>query len=548
MPRLQEMLSQLTLAGARAAAEAGVLPADLDLPEEAPLTRPKRAEWGDFSSALPLALAKAARMPPPAVAEAIRDHLPPMSAVARATVSAPGFVNFELDPAWIAAQVETILAAGPSFADLAEGSGRAAQVEFVSANPTGPLTVGHGRGGVIGDTMANLLEAAGYRVTREFYFNNAGRQMQRLGESLRARYLQALGRDADVPEDGYQGDYLVDMARDLVEAHGEGWQDAGWQAFTEWAERRIRDGHEKTMADLGIRMDNWFNERSLYDDGSVESVIRALRERGFVYDRDGAVWFKATALGGPEDRVIVRSTGEPTYRLPDIAYHVNKLERGFDLVVDVLGADHKDAFPDVLRGVQALGYDTQGIRLLMNQFVTFKGGRMSKRSGHFTTLADLIEEVGGDVARYFLLMRAPETHLEFDLDLAREHSDTNPVYYVQYAHARLCSILRLAEERAFSAEGADTSLLVHPAEQALVRRLLDLSEAIHLATVELAPHHVTTYARDLASDFHAFYRDCRVLDPDDPARSRARLRLVLAARIGLARALRLVGVSAPEEM
>lgn len=546
MPAIQRQLSDLSLEAARRAQEGGALP-DFALPPEAPISRAKNPVWGDYATALALSLARPAGRPPMEIAAAMVDHMPPSAMVGAASTSTPGFVNFTLSPDWVAAQVDAIVAAGPGYADLTDGAGRTAQVEFVSANPTGPLTVGHGRGGVIGDAVANLLQAVGYVVTREFYYNNAGRQMQRLGESLRCRYLQALGQAQELPEDGYHGQYLADMAADLVEERGAELREASWEVFSRLAEERIALGQRRTLEALGIRMDRFFNEQSLYEDGAVWAVLERLRAAGHVYDQDGAVWFRATALGGGEDRVVVRSNGEPTYRLPDIAYHEDKLRRGFDLVVDVLGADHKDAFPDVLRGLQALGHDPSRVRMLMNQFVTFRGERMSKRAGRFTTLDELVEEVGADVARFFLLMRAPETHLEFDLDLAREQSDTNPVFYVQYAHARLSSILRLAGERGFS-PGGDVSLLMHPAEQALARRLLDLSDVLYLAAGELAPHLIAAYARDLAADFHAFYRDCRVLDQADRERSAARLQLTLAARVGLARALGLLGVTAPEEM
>jgi arginyl-tRNA synthetase len=528
------------------------------LPMMAPVAPPqmghaKRPEWGDYSTAWPLQLASSMRLAPIEVARVIQMHLAPSDLVASSSVTPPGFVNFVLSTTWLAAQGDAIRAVGASFADTALGSGRRAQVEYVSANPTGPLTVGHGRTGVIGDATANILAAAGFEVTREFYYNNAGKQMRSLGESLRARYLQALGRDEPLPEGGYQGDYLIEVARRLVAETGAALEEADWVAFKDVAEAEMAAGQRATLGRLGIHMDVFFNEASLYETGAVRRTLDDLRERGFVYERDGATWLKATDLGGTEDRVIVKSTGEPTYRLPDIAYHVDKLDRGFDLIVDVLGADHKDAFPDVVRGVEALGRDASGIRLLMNQFVTFKGERMSKRAGRFMTLDDLVDDVGPDVTRFFLLMRAPEAHLEFDLDLALEQSEKNPVYYVQYAHARICSILRLAVERGFSggadsAADADASLLVHPMESALIRRLLGLSEVIDQMARDLTPHALTTYARDLASDFHAFYRDCRVLDADSPQLSAARLRLVDAARLGLARTLELIGVSAPESM
>jgi arginyl-tRNA synthetase len=544
---IQAQLSKHILAGARAAQEAGALPA-FDLPAAAPINKPKNPSWGDFSSALAMQLTKAAGRPPLEVARTIQEHLPPAGFVGSVSVTPPGFINITLDPGWLAAQVERILAEGATFADMDTGGGLKAQVEFVSANPTGPLSVGRGRGGVIGDTMANLLQASGYDVTREYYFNNAGKQMRDLGESLRRRYLQALGQEVEFSEELYQGEYLAELGRQLASERGDTLAGESWETFKPIAESSMFDSIKATLARLNIRMDVFFNENSLYEDGSVWTTLSALQEKGYIYEKEGAKWIAFTQLGGPEDRVMVKSTGEPTYRLPDIAYHKNKLDRGFKLIIDVLGADHKDAFPDVVRGVQALGYDASGIKLLMNQFVTMKGERMSTRAGRFTTLDDLVDEVSADVVRFFMLMRAADTHLEFDLDLALEQSEKNPVYYVQYAHARICSILRKAEERGFSAEGGDVSLLVHPGELGLVRQLIDLAEVIDRSVRELAPHHLTTYARDLASTFHVFYRDCQVLDPEASELSRARLKLVTATRTGLARTLALLGVTAPETM
>ena len=547
MSTLPNKISGLILEGVGAAQDQGALPV-CPLPDRVPINRPKQSELGDYSSALALQLAKPMRRNPLEIAHAIQSHMPRMDMVGNTSVSSPGFINITIASDWLGAQVDVTIAAGSAFADLDLGSGNKAQVEFVSANPTGPLTVGHGRGGVIGDTMSNLLIAAGYRVTREYYYNNAGEQMRKLGESLKTRYLQALGHECEIPDGYYQGEYLVAIAHDLISEHGDGLASDGWESFKSFAEDIIAAQQRITLEHLGITMDVYFNEHFLYEDKSVWLVLDKLRKRGYVYEREGATWLATTRLGGKEDRVIVKSSGEPTYRLPDIAYHCNKLDRGFKLVVDVLGADHKDAFPDVVCGVQAMGYDSSCIKLLMNQFVTIKGERMSKREGRFTTLDDLIDEVGKDVVRFLLLMRAADSHLEFDLDLAREQSEKNPVYYVQYAHARICSILLKAEMEGFTAESGDVSLLTHRSELALIRRLLELSEVITLSVQDLAPHHLTTFARDLASSFHAFYRDCRVINGDRPDLTAARLRLVQAARIALSRTLDLLGVNAPAKM
>jgi arginyl-tRNA synthetase len=547
MPLIQAQLSKYILEGAKAAQTAQELPV-FDLPVTAPIAPTKRPEWGHYSSNVALQAARPTGMKPMEIAHIITKYLPQSEIASSISVTNPGFINITLATDWLARHVDLILETGERYADLKIGEGLSAQVEFVSANPTGPLSVGRGRGGVIGDTMANLLEAAGYKVTREYYFNNAGNQMRTLGESLRLRYLQVLGEEVDFPEDYYQGEYLTDLANQLKKERGPDLKQAGWETFKEIAEQAMFENIRTTLSLLKIEMDIFFNENSLYESGSVWETLERLRERGYIYEKEGATWFATTRLGGPEDRVVVKSTGEPTYRLPDIAYHANKLERGFDLVIDVLGADHKDSFPDVIRGLEALGFDASGVKILMNQFVTVKGERMSTRAGRFTTLDELIEEVGGDVVRFFMLMRSAESHLEFDLDLAREQSEKNPVYYVQYAHTRICSILRKAEEKGFSAEGGDVSLLTHPAEQALILNLLDLSEIIQRGVSDLAPHHLTTFSRELANAFHAFYRDCTVLDSDNPDMTRARLKLVSASKIGLARTLGLLGVSAPEVM
>lgn len=550
MPILKNLLSDLLLTATRAAQTAGTLPAG-DIAVAVPFNTPKDRAFGDISSAVPMQLAKPLGRKPIEIAEAIVAHLPTTGLISAASVTPPGFINLTYHSTWLAAQVDDVLTLGAAYANTDLFSGQTAQVEYVSANPTGPLNVGRVRGGVIGDTMSNLLTAVGYTVTREYYFNNAGQQMTNLGESLRRRYLQQLGVEGlTLDEDGlYQGDYLIELAEKIAAEQGDALRDADWQPFKEIAEVAMFANIKTTLARLNIIHDVYFNENSLLDGGAVQAVVDELFARDLAYEQEGAVWFRATALGAEDDRVIIRSNGIPTYRLPDIAYHRNKLDRGFDLVIDVLGADHKDAFPDVIRGLQALGYtNTDNVKLLMNQFVTFKGTRMSTRKGNTLLLDDLIDELGADVVRFFLLMRAAESHLDFDLDLAREQSDSNPVYYVQYAHARVCSILRKAEGQALSASSGDVALLTHPSEQALILRILELSDIIALCVSQLAPHHLTSYARDLAATFHTFYRDCQVIDPDQPALSAARLKLVQAARIALARTLHLIGVSTPEQM
>ncbi len=565
---IRDELASLLNQAAEAAQRAGALP-PFDLPSLT-VERPKQASHGDYASAAALSLARLAHKPPLQIAQAIVRHIPPSDMLGKVEAVPPGFINLTLSDAWLARQVDAILAAGMSFGNLDIGRGRKAQVEFVSANPTGPLTIGRTWGAVLGDVIANLLAAAGYDVTREYYFNNAGRQMRILGESVRARYLELLGHDVPFPEEGYHGEYIYDIARDILEKHGSAWAEKDWQPFKEAAEAAVFANIRATLRRFGLEFDVWFNESSLYTSGEIERTLAALRERGYAYDADGAVWFRATAFGADKDRVLVKSSGEPTYRLPDIAYHVNKLERGFDLIVNIFGADHKDEYPDVIAGVRALGYPADRIKVVIHQFINLvregKQVRMSTRRANYVTLDDLLDEVtvtnpetgisipGKDPVRFILLTRSPDSTMNFDLELAKRQSNENPVYYVQYAHARIASILRYAQESgamdgSIPAE-ADVSLLTHPAEMALIRKMLDLQEVIEQAVTKLAPHYLTHYAQDLAATFHAFYRDCRVVssEPADRPLMLARLRLVAATKIVLARVLGLMGMTAPERM
>ncbi len=550
---IRDQIAALIAEGLQAAQEDGALPT-LEMPEVV-VERPRQSEHGDYASPVCLRLAREAHISPRDIATRVVEHIPPAPFVGTVEVAGPGYVNVTLDSGWLAEQVEEILEAGETFGGLSVGQGRKAQVEFVSANPTGPLTVGRGRGGVMGDTLCNLLAAAGYQVEREYYFNNVGRQMEILGNSVRLRYLELLGQKVEFPEDHYQGGYIETIAAKIQAEHGDAFvgEDAG--RFKEIAEEEIFVDIRKTLARLGIVFDSYFNENSLHEDGRVWDVLEKMDERGYVFKKDGATWFRATGLGGKKDRVLVRSDDAPTYRLPDIAYHVDKISRGFDLMITILGADHIEEYPDVVAGLQALGYDTENVRVVFHQFVTLvRGGeqvRMSTRAGHFVTLDELIDEVGADAVRYFMLARSPESHMDFDLDLAVEQSDRNPVYYVQYAHARIASILRHAAEQGWDVETrGDVSLLTHESELALIRKMLELPEVIHQAVAQLMPHYLPFYAQELAAAFHAFYRDCRVVssDPADAHLTRARLRLVRATKVALARVLGLMGVSAPERM
>lgn len=548
---------------------AGDLPA-FDLPESIPVQRSAKPELGDFASPVAMQLAKVAHRKPLDIAQAIARHAVAPGFIDRIEAAPPGFINIRLSDAWVLDQIEAIIAAGDAVFALDIGRGKRAQVECVSANPTGPLTVGHTRNGIIGSTMANLLSALGYEVQLEYYFNNAGRQMRVLGHSLQARYLQELGRDVPLPEDGYQGGYLVDVARQLVADHGDALQDEPWERFKVEAEKAMFAWIERSLERINIRFDTFFNENSLYEDGSVWRALDRLEERGHIYrsitregaseeeraklpaDAKEAIWFRSTALGDEEDRVLVKSSGEPTYALPDIAYHINKLERGFDYLINVLGTDHIIEAQTVARGLQALGYDPEPVHVVLYQFVTLiEGGeqrKMSTRRGEFVTQDELVDDVGADVVRYFILARNPNSHLEFDLDLARQHANENPVYYIQNAHVRCAGIFRQAAERGLTDDGADLSLLGER-ERAFVRKMLETPEALLQAYEELAPHKLAFFALELARLFHPMYDEVRVLHGDVPEDlARARLRMYRAAQIVFRRLLTLMGMSAPEVM
>ncbi|MFH7320166.1 arginine--tRNA ligase [Desulfurivibrio sp. D14AmB] len=519
---------------------------------------PKRAGQGDFATNLAMVVAGREKRNPREIAAALVELLTEAtggdSLFAKVEVAGPGFVNCFLKPQVWQSVIPEINRRGAEFGRGTGGRGRKVLVEFVSANPTGPLSVGHGRQAVLGDAIARLLEATGHAVTREYYYNDAGRQMRVLGESTRARYLELLGLPSTFPEDGYQGEYIREIARALIDEQGETLKDESDTApFTKKAEEVIFADINNTLARLGIRFDNYYNEHSLYENGLVDDVVASLREKGLVYEQDGAVWFKTTALGLEQDRVIIKSTGEPTYRLPDIAYHREKFRRGFDWMVNVFGSDHIATVPDVLAGVRALGYDDGKVTPVIHQFVTLmregQQVKMSTRKANFVTVDELLDEVGPDVTRFFFLMRKADSQLEFDLDLATKQSQENPVYYVQYAHARLCSIARQAAEKGMAVGDGepDLSLLIEEEELALLQAMAGLPSLLENAALALEPHRIVFYLQDLAAKFHGYYNRHRIVG-DDPALSRARLALADALRQVLASSLGLIGVGAPETM
>ncbi|NLX42236.1 MAG: arginine--tRNA ligase [Chloroflexi bacterium] len=544
-------------AALRHAQQKGALPA-FDLPADVPVEHPRDAALGDYATPVCMQLARLARMAPIKIAQAVVEHLQLPAAIDEATVAAPGFINFRLAQRWLQGQVNAILEAGDTLGTLTLGTGQRVQVEYVSANPTGPLHMGSARNAVLGDALASVLQVAGYTVQREYYVNDAGARMRMFYATAYARYAQALGRtEFEVPEDGYHGAYMVAIGEQLAAEHGarflELGEEAGSQAVGELALNQVLAEARNDLAAMGVSYDRWFSERTLYQQGQYDAIMSLLRQGGHLDLHDGAVWFNATAFGGSKDEVIVRSDGTPGYFASDIAYHYNKfVERGFDRVIDVWGADHQGHVARMHSMMQALGLDPARLTVLLYQLVTLKRGgeivRLSKRTGDIITLREVVDEVGADAMRYFMLSRSADSQMEFDLDLAVAQSDENPVFDIQYAHARICSILRHGE--IVSDEQADLSLLTHPAELTLIRRMVRLPEIIQLAAEQLAPHHLAYYAYDLAADLHAFYRDCRVVssNPEDLPQSTARLRLVRACQVVLKRVLDIMGMSAPEVM
>ena len=534
-------------------------------PAEVAWEVPRDPTHGDYATNVAMLLAKSQRRSPRQVAEAILAHLPCVDEIERAEVAGPGFLNIFLAPAYCRAGLARILGEGERFGTDVEGRGQRAMVEFVSANPTGPLTLGHGRQGILGDSVARLFRAMGYETTREYYFNNAGRQMRVLGESVRARYLELLGRSAAFPQDGYQGDYIREIAAALRDRHGEALQEEGHDdAFRQAAEDAIFADIRRTLDRLGIRFDVYSNEALLYTDGKVEATLSALREAGLVYEKDGAVWLRLSATGRPQDRVLVKSTGEPTYRLPDIAYHREKLVRGFDRILNVQGADHIEEAKDVVAAIGALGLPADRIRYLIHQFVTItRGGvevKMSTRRATYVTIDDLLDQVGSvDVFRWFMVTRSPESHLNFDLDAATEQDwQKNPVFYVQYAHARVASVFNHARERGVAVPSAwseaDLAPLAASEELALVKTLLRFPQTVAGAARACEPHRIAVYLYDLAAQLHAYHHlgthapAFRIVRPEEPALTRARLGLARAVAQVLRNGLGLLGISAPESM
>lgn len=517
---------------------------------------PKQDAHGDFSTNMAMIVGGREKRNPREIAGLLAGMMAEETAlVEKVEIAGPGFVNFFIKPEVWHSVLPEVCTQDDKFGLSDIGHGCKVLVEFVSANPTGPLSVGHGRQAVLGDAIARLLAATGHQVTREYYYNDAGRQMRVLGESTRARYLELLDLEGQFPEDGYQGEYIREIAAELVKAQGDKLKDvADVTPFKEAAEKAIFADINATLNRLGIKFDNYYNEHSLYDAGLIDDVVATLRDKGLVYEQDDAVWFKTTEFGHEKDRVIIKSTGEPTYRLPDIAYHREKFKRGFDWMVNIFGSDHIATVPDVLAGVQALGYDPDKVTVVLHQFVTLmregKQVKMSTRKATFITIDELVDEVGVDVVRFFFLMRKADSQLEFDLDLATKQSQENPVYYMQYGHARLASINRKAIEKGVDRGGlADIPLqrLVEPEELHLLKALAAWPELVESAALGLEPHRVIFFMQDLAAQFHSYYNKHRVIS-DDLELSRARLWLAEGIRVILRNGLNLIGVDAPETM
>ncbi len=519
------------------------------------IEKPKQKNFGDKSTNAAMLLTKILRNNPRKIAEDIIAAMEyDKSIINKIEIAGPGFINFHLSTGLLIKTAVEILKSPQSWGKQTLEKPEKAQVEFVSANPTGPLTIGHGRQAVLGDTISRMLEWIGYNVEREYYFNNAGRQMRVLGESVRLRYLELLGETIDFPEDHYQGEYIKDIARIVEKEHSNSIKDdIESEIFKNTAEQEIFEDIRGTLSRMRIEFDNFFNEKSLYENGEIESTINILKEKGLIYENEGATWFKTTELGMEQDRVIIKSSGEPTYRLPDIAYHKDKFDRKFDLIVDIFGSDHIASYPDVLAALKAMDFDSEKVKVLIHQFVTlFEGDKMVKmstRKANFVTLDELMDEVGVDVVRYFFIMRSMDSHLNFDLSLAKKQSDENPVYYTQYAHARICSILCKAEfvkgDERF--DNANWELIKHPAELELLKMILEFPKTLHHAATNFEPHKMPNYLITLSQSFHKFYTDCRVMLDDEDLRL-ARLALCEVSRITLQNGLEVLGISSPDKM
>ena len=510
----------------------------------------KKQGFGDYSSNIALALSKQIGQNPMEIAEKIIASHDRGELLFSVSVTKPGFINFHISDDYYLNILKNILDERTEFGKPAKHT-KTANVEFVSSNPTGPLTAGHGRNTILGDMVSSILTWHGYSVTREYYYNNAGKQMRMLAESAYAKYATKIGRDVTAPENGYIGQYLDDIVNQIIERFGEN-LDPDSIEFRQFTEKKIFDSIKRTLKNLGIEFDLFSEEQRLYENGAIDNVLKKLEELSLSYKKDGATWFKTTSLGKKEDKVLVKSTGEPTYRLPDIAYHIDKVDRGFDLIVDIFGADHIDTYPDVLLGLEALGKKTDHIKVIIHQFVTLKKGnevvKMSTRKANFITLDDLVEQLGVDVVRYFFIMRGANSHLDFDFDLAKDESEKNPVYYLQYAHARISNLIVRYDKEIKEKVSLDLSLLKEKDELSLIKKLSAFPTKMNELHQSLEPRKLATYLEEVAAAYHKFYGNHKVINLDNIPLSYARKNLCNATQIILKTGLSILGITAPEKM
>ncbi|MCY8545762.1 arginine--tRNA ligase [Bacillus vallismortis] len=541
--------------------KAAVLKAGLAEESQIPnvvLETPKDKTHGDYSTNMAMQLARVAKKAPRQIAEEIVAHFDKGKAsIEKLDIAGPGFINFYMNNHYLTKLIPSVLKAGEAYGETNIGNGERVQVEFVSANPTGDLHLGHARGAAVGDSLCNVLSKAGYDVSREYYINDAGNQINNLALSVEVRYFEALGLEKPMPEDGYRGEDIIAIGKRLAEEYGDRFvnedESERLAFFREYGLKYELEKLRKDLENFRVPFDVWYSETSLYQNGKIDKALEAIREKGHVYEEEGATWFRSTTFGDDKDRVLIKKDGTYTYLLPDIAYHKDKLDRGFDKLINVWGADHHGYIPRMKAAIEALGYEKGTLEVEIIQLVhLYKNGekmKMSKRTGKAVTMRDLIEEVGLDAVRYFFAMRSADTHMDFDLDLAVSTSNENPVYYAQYAHARICSMLRQGEEQGLKpAADLDFSHVQSEKEYDLLKTISGFPEAVAEAAEKRIPHRVTNYIYDLASALHSFYNAEKVIDPENEEKSRERLALMKATQITLNNALQLIGVSAPEKM
>ncbi|WP_407269241.1 arginine--tRNA ligase [Radiobacillus sp. PE A8.2] len=553
---VQQKQENLKIAIAQAIVDAK-LSSEADLPDVV-LEQPKDKNHGDYATNIAMQLTKIAKQPPRKIAEAIIENLDKQKAsIEKVEIAGPGFINFFLNKQFLSELIPTILEQGENYGASNTGEGQKIQVEFVSANPTGDLHLGHARGAAVGDSLCNVLAMAGYDVAREYYINDAGNQIANLATSVEARYMQALGQNWEMPEDGYHGKDIIALGEELVEKYQDEWlnkpEEERLAFFRQYGLAYELKKLEKDLADFRVDFDHWFSETSLYTDGKIQPALDIIKEKGFIFEEDGATWLRSTDFGDDKDRVLIKQDGSYTYLTPDIAYHKNKLDRGFETLINIWGADHHGYIPRMRAAIQTLGYDADTLEVEIIQMVNlFQDGekvKMSKRTGKAVTLRELMEEVGIDAMRYFFNMRSSDSHLDFDMDLARSESNENPVFYVQYAHARICTMLKQAEDKDYIADSNfDGSLLISEKEEDLLKHLGEFPQVVAEAATKRMPHRVTQYVFELASTLHSFYNAEKVLDADNLELTKARLALMKAVRTTIVNALRLIGVTAPESM